>query len=157
MVFLFTKTEWSYHSPFVQKYSLHVAHQGIILMTASAESSVCWSGITSAIASTRINCNHCNRIAPSQPNAPLIPPTLPSYPFQCICADFSIFKGTHYLCIIDRYSNWPIIEKTRCNFCNIQYFGWTSIRWWSRIYIQRNSEAGMGLTRDKKNGKHILL
>ena len=30
----------------------------------------------------------------------------PAYPFQCICADFF-----HYLIVVDRYSNWPIIER----------------------------------------------
>ena len=37
---------------------------------------------------------------------------LPMYPFQCICADVSTYKGVFYLCIVDRYSNCPIIEKT---------------------------------------------
>ena len=81
-------------------------------MTSHAEASVFWTGITSAIATTRARCEHCNRIAPSQPNAPPFQPVLPMYPFQRICADFFTYKGVFYLCIVDRYSNWPIIEKT---------------------------------------------
>ena len=89
---------------------LHSAHQGVTSMTAWAESTVFWPGITPAIASLRANCGHCNRMAPSQPSAPQYPPVPPTYPFQCICADFFTHKGMHYLVVVDRYSNWPIIE-----------------------------------------------
>ena len=50
-------------------------------------------------------------MAPSQPNAPPTPPTQPAYPFQCICADYFIYKGINYLVIVDRYSNWPVVER----------------------------------------------
>ena len=92
--------------------ALHAAHQGVTSMTSHAEASVFWPGITSAIATTRARCENCNRIAASQPNAPPFQPVLSMYPFQCICADFFTYKGVFYLCIVDRYSNWSIIEKT---------------------------------------------
>ena len=47
-------------------------------------------------------------MAPSQPAAP---PILPVYPFQAICSDFFSSKGVHYLVVVDRYANWPIIAK----------------------------------------------
>ena len=65
-----------------------------------------------AINASRANCEHCNRMAPSQPSAPPTPPTLPVYPFQCVCSDFFSYKGMAYLIIVDRYSNWPIVERT---------------------------------------------
>jgi hypothetical protein len=92
---------------------LHSAHQGVTSMTARAESTVFWPGITSAITALRENCSSCNRMTPSQPSAPPYPTTLPSYPFQCICADFFHYKGMNYLVVVDRYSNWPIVEKAR--------------------------------------------
>lgn len=92
--------------------ALHAAHQGVTSMIARAEVSVFWPGITPSITALRKNCYHCNRMAPSQPSAPPIPPTSPVYPFQCVCADFLHYKGTNYLVIVDRYSNWPIVEKT---------------------------------------------
>ena len=52
-------------------------------------------------------------MAPSQPNPPPSPLTPPSYPFQLLCADFFHHKGINYLVIVDRYSNWPIIERTQ--------------------------------------------
>ncbi|XP_054770983.2 uncharacterized protein K02A2.6-like [Lytechinus pictus] len=91
---------------------LHAAHQGVTSMTARAESSVFWPGITPAITALRARCNQCNRIAPSNPRAPPTPLLSPAFPFQCICADFFHYKGCNYLVIVDRYSNWPIVERS---------------------------------------------
>ena len=93
-------------------HSLHAAHQGVTAMQARAELSVFWPGITTDISSMRSNCNHCNRMTPSQPSAPPTPVIPPEYPFQCVCADFFTLAGVHYLVIIDRYSNWPVLERT---------------------------------------------
>ena len=41
-----------------------------------------------------------------------MPLTSPAYPFQCICADYFHYKGCNYLVVVDRYSNWPIVEKS---------------------------------------------
>lgn len=91
--------------------ALHSAHQSISSMCSRAESSVFWPGITTAISEKRIHCNACNRIAPSQPNAPPTPPTTPVYPFQCLATDYFQYAGHHYLVAVDRYSNWPIVER----------------------------------------------
>lgn len=93
--------------------SLHSAHQGVTAMTARAESSVFWPGITPAISAVRASCQHCNRIAPSNPSAPPTPLSNPDYPFQCVCADFFHYKGCNYLVVVNRYSNWPIVERAR--------------------------------------------
>ena len=92
--------------------SLHAAHQGVSSMVSRAEHSVFWPGITPAITDLRNRCNDCNRMAPSQPSAPPFHQTLPVYPFQCICSDFSTYKGISYLVSVDRYSNWPIVERS---------------------------------------------
>ena len=55
----------------------------------------------------------CNSNAPSQPSAPPTPTIQPMYPFQCICADYFKNEGSNYLVIVDRYSNWPIIERAK--------------------------------------------
>ncbi|XP_053385871.1 uncharacterized protein LOC128550595 [Mercenaria mercenaria] len=92
--------------------SLHSAHQGVTSMTSRAEQSVFWQGITADIASIRNNCSHCNRMAPSQPNPPPTPLVYSQYPFQCLSAEFFHYKGVNYLVIVDRYSNWPIVERS---------------------------------------------
>ena len=91
--------------------SLHSAHQGVSSMTSRAEAAIYWPGITTDINRTRTNCTTCDRNAPSQPNPPPTPPSIPVYPFQAICADFFHHAGHNYLVIVDRYSNWPIIER----------------------------------------------
>ena len=91
--------------------SLHSAHQGVSFMSSRAEASVFWPGITSAICEMHAQCSHCNRMAPSQPNPTPTPPAMPVYPFQAICDDFFHYTGNNYLVIVDRYSNWPIVER----------------------------------------------
>ena len=91
--------------------SLHSAHQGITQMCSRAESSIFWPGMSSDITALRNNCGPCNRNAPSQPSAPPTPPVMPAYPFQCIASDFFKYGGYHYLVAVDRYSNWPIVER----------------------------------------------
>ena len=92
--------------------SLHSAHQGTSQMCSRAESSVFWPGMTPAISAMRANCPQCNRIAPSQPCMPPTPPIQPVYPFQAVVADYFTHMGHHYLVMVDRYSNWPIVEET---------------------------------------------
>ncbi|XP_041472552.1 uncharacterized protein LOC121421818 [Lytechinus variegatus] len=91
---------------------LHAAHQGVTSMTARAEASVFWPGITPAIRALRAGCTQCNRIAPSNPSAPPAPLISPAFPFQCICADYFHYKGCNYLVIVDRNSNWLIVERS---------------------------------------------
>ena len=90
---------------------LHSAHQGVTQMCSRAESSVFWPGMTPAIIEMRSGCSPCNRMAPSQPGAPPTPPVSPAYPFQCIVADYFHYRGHNYLVIVDRYSNWPVVEE----------------------------------------------
>lgn len=92
--------------------ALHAAHQGVSMMTARAESSVFWPGMTADIHATRQHCDHCHRMAPSQPGAPPVPPIPVVYPFQAVCSDFFVHRGVHYLVTVDRYSNWPIISQS---------------------------------------------
>ena len=93
--------------------ALHSAHQGISAMIARSESSVFWPGISVDIRRLREGCAQCHRMAPSQPCPPPTPPTIPLYPFQSICADFFHHVGCYYVVIVDRYSNWPIVEKSK--------------------------------------------
>ena len=92
--------------------ALHSAHQGVSMMTARAEASVFWPGISADIQAVRNDCEHCHRMAPSQQSAPPTPPIMPIYPFQAMCADYFTHKGAHYLVIVDRYSNWPLLSRS---------------------------------------------
>ena len=92
--------------------ALHAAHQGVSMMTARAESSVFWPGMSTDILKVRDSCEHCHRMAPSQPAAPPTPPVPVVYPFQAVCSDYFTHKGVSYLVTVDRYSNWPIISRS---------------------------------------------
>ena len=92
---------------------LHAAHQGVTSMMSRAESTVFWPGITPAIIQLRERCQECNRMAPSQPSAPPTPAIRPTYPFQAVCADFFDHQGYHYSVLVDRYSNYPIVERAK--------------------------------------------
>jgi len=91
--------------------NLHAAHQGVTAMMTRADSSIFWPGITTEIQEVRNRCRHCDRMAPSQPHAPPTPLCEPVYPFQQVCSDFFCHKGQSYLVIVDRYSNWPVIQQ----------------------------------------------
>lgn len=49
-------------------------------------------------------------MAPSQA---ALPPTPAEYPFQCVCADYFHYQCRNFLVVIDRYSNWPIVERAK--------------------------------------------
>ena len=91
--------------------NLHSAHQGISSMISRAEDAVFWPGITSDIHRIREQCSQCNRNAPSQPRMPPTSPILPEYPFQSLCGDYCTLQGTNYLITVDRYSNWPSVQR----------------------------------------------
>ena len=57
-------------------------------------------------------------MAPSNSQAalPPTPPIIAAYPFQCICADYFQHQGMNYHVIVDRYSNWPIVERAHDGF-----------------------------------------
>ena len=76
-----------------------------------ATTSVFWPAITAQIAAMREKCGPCNATAPSQPSAPPTPCIEPEYPFQCLCSDYFTYKGKNYVIIVDRYSNWPIVNR----------------------------------------------
>ena len=82
-------------------------------MITRSESSVFWPGISVDIRKVREMCEQCQRMSPSQPCPPPTPPNVPVYPFQSICADFFHHAGCCYVVVVDRYSNWPIVEKSK--------------------------------------------
>lgn len=93
--------------------ALHAAHQGTAAMIARADISIYWPGITRDIADTRASCAQCHTMAPSQASLPPVTPPQATYPFQLLCADYFTYRGFNYLVIVDRFSNWPILERAR--------------------------------------------
>ena len=92
--------------------ALHSAHNGVTMMLSKAEASIFWPGIAADISHHRSTCSKCNEMSPSQSSLPPTPPVLPTRPFQSKCADYFHNKGHTYVVIVDRYSNWPIVERS---------------------------------------------
>ena len=91
--------------------NLHAAHQGVSSMTSRAEQCVFWPSISHDIKTVRDRCDHCNKMAPSNPASPPTALPHPQFPFQMICADYFQYGGNNYLVVVDRYSNWPCVMQ----------------------------------------------
>ena len=84
---------------------LHSGNGGVTSMTSRAGVSVWWPGITTDIERVHQNCQSCDKVAPSQPAAPLSPLPSLDYPFQQICCDFLSYGSHKYCIIVNRFSS----------------------------------------------------
>ena len=92
---------------------LHSSHGGVSSMVARASRSVWWPGMQERIEARRAACRSCDVSAPSQPAAPASPLPSPEFPFDKICSDYFSYAGHKYLIIVDRFSNWVSVYKTK--------------------------------------------
>ena len=91
-------------------HKLHGGHQGITHCHSRAKISVWWPGLTQQLKEFIQQCPQCARN--NRPNKePLIPSTLPEYPWQQVAADLFQIKGADYLVIVDYFSRYPEVYK----------------------------------------------
>ena len=91
-------------------HKLHGGHQGITCCRSRAQISVWWPGLTQQLKDFIQQCPECAR--DYQPNKePLIPSTLPDYPWQQVAADLFQLKGSEYLVIVDYFSRYPEVHN----------------------------------------------
>ena len=91
-------------------HKLHGGHQGITRCRSRAQISVWWPGLTQQLKDFIQQCPECAR--DYRPNKePLIPSTLPDYPWQQVAADLFQLKGSEYLVIVDYFSRYPEVHK----------------------------------------------
>ncbi len=92
---------------------LHGAgHLGIVRCRLRAKMSVWWPGISKQLAQFVTNCPKCAR--DSRPKKePLIPTSLPDYPWEMIAADLFHLEGKDYMVIVDYFSRFPEVKKLR--------------------------------------------
>ena len=91
---------------------LHEGHQGIVRCRLRAKISVWWPGISKQLTSFIERCPECARDA-KPAREPLIPTSLPSYPWQKVAADIFTLKGQEYLVIVDYFSRYPEVQKLK--------------------------------------------
>ena len=73
-------------------------------------SSVWWPGVSSAVEQFVQSCPVCQKLT-IPPKEPLIPTTLPNYPWERIAADLFELKGANYLLVADYYSRFVEVQK----------------------------------------------
>ena len=85
---------------------LHDGHQGIVRCRLRAKAAVWWPRISQQISDFIKKCPECSR--DSTPHKePLIPSSLPDYPWQKIATDLFTLKGTTYIVVVDYFSHYP--------------------------------------------------
>lgn len=92
-------TNHSFQSPSDETslHELHLGHQGVSMMKSNAKQHFFWPQMNADINTTRLNCQHCNRIAPSQPKGPLQHTEDPETPFQQAVTDFLHMVGHNFI------------------------------------------------------------
>ena len=91
---------------------LHEGHQEIVRCHLRAKTLVWWPGLSRQLTEFIKKCSECARQAiPSK--EPLIPTSLPEYPWQKVAADLFYLRGTDYLVIVDYFSRYPEVHKLR--------------------------------------------
>ena len=89
---------------------LHAGHQGIERCRQRARISVWWPGLSSQIKEMISKCPHCSK-EKIQRKEPLMPSSLPDYPWQKIGTDLFTLDGTTYLLTTDYFSRYPEVIK----------------------------------------------
>ena len=91
---------------------LHQGHQGIQRCRLRARSSVWWPAISRQINDLAKRCPECVRDLTPRCE-PLIPTTLPDYPWQKVASDLFQLKGVNYLVVVDYFSRYPEVIKLK--------------------------------------------
>ena len=89
---------------------LHSGHQGIAKCRQRARDSVWWPGIGRQLEGSVRYYQVCT-MHRFQPAEPLIPSTLPEYPWERIATDLFKWKKSSYLLLVDYYSRFIEIVK----------------------------------------------
>ena len=90
---------------------LHEGHQDIVRCRLRAKISVWWPGISKQLTGFIERCPECTRDA-KPAREPLIPTSLPSYPWQKVAADIFTLKGQEYLVMV-YFSRYPEVQKLK--------------------------------------------
>ncbi len=82
---------------------IHAGHQGIQRCRLRAKVSVWWPRLSRQIEELVKNCPHCAKESTTR-KEPLIPSTLPNYPWEKVGSDLFVLNGKTYLITVDYFS-----------------------------------------------------
>jgi len=89
---------------------IHAGHQGITKCRARARQAVWWPGMSRQIEELVQNCAECRKHHQHRAE-PMVPSSLPQYPWQKVATDLFQLKNHQYLLVIDYYSRYVEIAK----------------------------------------------
>ena len=89
---------------------IHRGHLGIQKCLSRAQTSVWWPGYSQQIKDAVANCEQCAALSTNS-REPLIPSTLPLFPWQMVAADIFQLGDIHYLLVVDYFSRYPEVVK----------------------------------------------
>ena len=89
---------------------IHEGHQGIERCRMRAKNSVWWPGISKMLTKLVTECPVCVRDSTVR-KEPLMPTSLPDYPWQVVGSDLFSLKGEQYLVVVDYFSRFPEVFK----------------------------------------------
>ena len=89
---------------------VHAGHQGIHRCRLRARSAIWWPGLSRQIEETVKGCTSCAREF-SPRKEPLLPSSLPDYPWQKVASDLFTLKGANYFLVVDYFSRYPEVVK----------------------------------------------
>ena len=78
---------------------IHSSHQGMIKCQQRILTAVWWPGIAWQLEQMIINCPECSKLS-IPPRQPLLPTSLPRYPWEKFANDLFDLKGITYLLVI---------------------------------------------------------
>jgi hypothetical protein len=82
---------------------LHQGHQVIEKTKQRARQSVFWPRINKDIEDLVSKCSHCQELRNANPKEPLIPHSIPLYPWQVVGTDIFHWQDKDYLLVVDYY------------------------------------------------------
>ena len=91
-------------------HMIHEGHHGVERCRMRALRSVWWPGVVRDLKEMVQKCTTCAREA-SRRSEPLLPSSLPEYPWQVVGTDMFEIKGGHYLIVVDYFSRYPEVLK----------------------------------------------
>ncbi len=92
---------------------LHMSHLGMEKHKRRARDVMFWPGMNSQIEELVSGCPVCQEFQKSQPKEPMISHEVPSLPWETVGTDLFVYKGRHYLLVVDHYSRYFEIALLR--------------------------------------------
>ena len=87
-------------------HHIHYSHLGAEACLRKAREVLFWPGMAHAVRDFIALCGPCNQLQPEQPKEPMMTHEIPTQPWSRLAADLFEESNTHYLIIVDYFSDF---------------------------------------------------